>query len=79
MSDKIKELAEEAGFDNTIPIFDANSKVWQFKTFDIEKFANLIIQECIDAIDDGSGSLSSIAEHSWRQICVDEIKNKWKD
>ena len=33
-----------------------------------------IIQECIDAIDDGDGQMSSMAEHNWRQVCVNELK-----
>ena len=33
-----------------------------------------VIQECIDAIDDGDGAMSSMAEHNWRQVCVNELK-----
>jgi hypothetical protein len=40
-----------------------------------EKFANLIILECVASIDDGGGSMSSIAEHTWRQICCGEIRS----
>ena len=39
-----------------------------------EKFAELIVRDCINAIDDGEGLVSSMAENCWRQVCVKEIK-----
>ena len=40
MNERIKELAEQAGWDNHHSKFDTR----------IEKFAELIVQECIDII-----------------------------
>ena len=40
MNDKIKELAEKCGFRSNPNIYDRN------QSFDIEKFAELIVREC---------------------------------
>ena len=47
---------------------------WSITDEQIEKFAKLIINECIMAIDDGNGEASSISEHAWRTRCQTEIK-----
>jgi hypothetical protein len=46
MNNKIKELAEESGY---IP--DSSTEE-AFNEFRIEKFARLIVQECLDTIED---------------------------
>ena len=51
MSDKINELAEKAGWINENQ-FSIWHKLNQYQNFNKEKFAELIIQECINAIDD---------------------------
>jgi hypothetical protein len=43
-----------------------------------KKFAQLIIQECCDTIDDGNGAASSISENAWRQQCIREIKKHFE-
>ena len=63
MNIKIKQFAEQAGFD----VYGWNEK-------EFEKFAELIVKECVGCIDDGRGEASSMAEHGWRQVCQKEIK-----
>ena len=38
------------------------------------KFAELIVQKCCDVIGNGDSSMSSSAEHGWRETCQIEIK-----
>lgn len=45
MNERIKELAEQSGFRSNPDIYDRN------QSFDIEKFAELIVKECLLAID----------------------------
>jgi hypothetical protein len=45
MNEVIKELAEQCGFRPQPSIYDRN------QSFDIEKFAELIVQECVNWID----------------------------
>ena len=42
MNERIKELAEQCGFKSNPDIYDRN------QSFDIEKFAKLIIRECAE-------------------------------
>ena len=44
MNERIKELAEQCGFRPQPSIYDRN------QSFDIEKFAELIVRECINEI-----------------------------
>ena len=46
MNERIRELAEQAGFD------DRGSNHTAYMNFDHEKFAELIVQECIAAVED---------------------------
>ena len=41
MNERIKELAEQCGFRSNPNIYDRN------QSFDIEKFAELIVRECV--------------------------------
>jgi len=45
MNNKIKELAEESGVRFWHSVFEND-----YENFDIEMFANLIIEECADAL-----------------------------
>ena len=47
MNERIKELAEQCGFKSNPDIYDRN------QSFDIEKFAELIVKEC-DGVADHS-------------------------
>jgi len=45
MNERIRQLAEQAGFD------DRGSNHTAYMNFDHEKFAELIIQDCMDVVD----------------------------
>ena len=44
MNERIEELAEQCGFKRQPSIYDRN------QSFDIEKFAELIVRECLDQL-----------------------------
>ena len=44
MNERIRQLSEQCGFRSNPDIYDRN------QSFDIEKFAELIVRECIDVI-----------------------------
>lgn len=44
MNERIRRLADEAGFRSNPDMYDRN------QSFDIDKFTQLIVQECIDII-----------------------------
>ena len=46
MNERIKELAEQCGFKSNPDIYDRN------QSFDIEKFAELIVEECRNVVSD---------------------------
>ena len=48
MNDRIKELAEQCGFKSNPNIYDRN------QSFDIPKFAELIVAECTKILADNS-------------------------
>lgn len=72
MNEKFKALLVVCGFSNDeiMDILD-DKKTSQY----LENFAKLIVNECIKAIDDGGGSMSSIAEHITREVCQSEIRS----
>jgi hypothetical protein len=47
MNKKIEELAEQCGFRSNPNVYDRN------QSFDIEKFAQLIVRECSEVIRNG--------------------------
>jgi hypothetical protein len=72
MNEKISSLFNVCGFPNDEIMeicLDANKSLY------IQRFAELIINECIKAIDDGDGSMSSMAEHSMRSVCQSDIRS----
>jgi hypothetical protein len=62
MNERIQELAEQCGFKPQPSIYDRN------QSFDIEKFAELIVRECINTVSDCS------VEYCTRPQIVNEIK-----
>ena len=64
MNEKIKALAKQAGWNPARPPY---GKFSQYDEFDHEKFAELIVQECVGIADeyDGVGStiVSRIEKH----------------
>ena len=62
MNERIKQLAEQAGF------IDRGSNHTAYMSFDHEKFAELIVQECMDVVAKKCASptaYNALAEH-WR-------------
>jgi hypothetical protein len=77
MNNRIEELAKKMDFD-----CDEDKMFWDQDGLndgvDLEKFAQMIIQECCNVIDDGNGAASSISENAWRQQCIREIKKHFE-
>jgi len=48
MNERIEKLAEQCGFRSNPNIYDRN------QSFDIEKFAELIVQECVQTLIDNT-------------------------
>ena len=65
MNERIEQLAEQCWTHTKVPLFGAKSPHWEF---DRHKFAELIVQECIDTISDCS------IEYCTRPQIVSEIK-----
>jgi len=51
MNNRIKQLAEQAGSTHK-----QNLGVYQFYSDELEKFAELIVQECVDICESGSNT-----------------------
>ena len=65
MNERIEQLAEQCWVHTNEPLFAAKSPHWEF---DRQKFAELIVQECIDTVSDCS------IEYCTRPQIVSEIK-----
>ena len=55
MNERIKELAEQAGLRFTQLMSNPMVPVVDGKETDLEKFAELIVRECIDVVEDAGG------------------------
>jgi len=74
MNERIKELAEQCGFKSNPDIYDRN------QSFDIPKFAELIVQECIRIVENvspGYEDYRNQIEDAFRIDCVEEIKQSF--
>jgi hypothetical protein len=72
MNKRIKELAEQAGF-----YFDEYNEPTTRKA---EKFAELIVKECIGVVENlspGYKDYRDQIEDAFRRDCVEEIKHKF--
>ena len=67
MNERIQQLAEQAGFRSNPDIYDRN------QSFDMEKFAELIVQECVAICRNIDGEEDSMARCG-RQDCAVEIQ-----
>ena len=70
MNERIKEFAKQTGY---IWHASGDPKVYEFTPEKLEKFAELIVQECARVIDRGAGEMSSQAETIWCNVCRDDI------
>jgi hypothetical protein len=72
MNERIRELAEQA----TVPFKDEN--LFECYHFSKEKFALLLIQECLTVVNDtpvGYRDYRNQIEEGMRDACVDRLKN----
>jgi hypothetical protein len=70
MNERIKLLAEQAGWDNHHSKFDTR----------IKKFAELIVAECIGVVENlspGYKDYRDQIEDAFRRDCVEEIKKQF--
>lgn len=74
MNEKFKDLLVVSGFPNDEIMEMLEDKK---KSEYLENFAKLIVNECIKAIDDGDGSMSSMGEHFMREECQLEIRMRF--
>ena len=73
MNERIKELAEQAGLRFTQLMSNPMVPIVDGKETDLEKFAELIVRECIAICQDIDGE-DNIDARSGRQDCAVEIK-----
>jgi hypothetical protein len=73
MNERIKELAEQAGLRFTQLMSNPMVPVVDGKETDLEKFAELIVRECVAICQDVDGE-DNIDARSGRQDCAVEIK-----
>ena len=74
MNERIKELAEQCGFKSNPDIYDRN------QSFDVSKFAELIVLECIVIVENvspGYEDYRNQIEDAFRRDCVEEIKQSF--
>ena len=73
MNERIKELAEQAGYKHP----DAVGMCEDYAYFDHEKFAELIVRECVgivEGISPGYKDYRDQIEDAFRRDCMEEIK-----
>ena len=69
MNERIKELAEQCGFKSNPDIYDRN------QSFDIEKFAELIVRECADICMEMAAKCAGLpGDGALAKDCADWIK-----
>ena len=74
MNERIKELAEQCGHRSNPDIYDRN------QSFDIQKFAELIIRDCVGVVENmspGYDDYRNQIEDAFRDECVDTIFYKF--
>ena len=69
MNERIKELAEQCGFRSNPDIYDRN------QSFDIEKFAELIVRECMEVCKSRVGNADY---NTGRLHCVSDIREHFR-
>jgi hypothetical protein len=75
MNERIKELAEQAGFNMHNDLIDGHNF-----NYEIEKLANIVIQECIGVVENlspGYKDYRDQIEDAFRRDCVAEMKLKF--
>jgi len=72
MNERIEQLAEQCGFRSNPDVYDRN------QSFDIEKFAQLIVRECCEVLEQTEDALDRQKWPSPRG-CVKYIKDYFGD
>jgi hypothetical protein len=75
MNERIKELAEQAGFNMHNDLIDGHNF-----NYEIEKLANIVIQECVSVVENlspGYKDYRDQIEDAFRRDCVEEMKHKF--
>jgi len=78
MNERILELAEQAS-NTTTSYYDGRGNVTQ-TVFDKEKFAELIVKECVsivEGVSPGYEDYRNQIEDAFRRDCVESIKHKF--
>ena len=74
MNERIEKLAEQCGFRSDPDIYDRN------QSFDIERFAELLVRECISTIENAENGYQDYRnqiEDGMRDHCISLVKNKF--
>ena len=70
MTPRIKQLAEQCGFRSNPDIYDRN------QSFDIEKFALLIVRECIAIVEPSSYRRAYPENYRGGMDCLDTLDDR---
>ena len=74
MNERILELAEQAGFRSDVTVTDGNNKRIDTKTsIALEKFAELIVRECINTVNKRYMGDNNREDFEVRR-CVEDLK-----
>jgi hypothetical protein len=69
MNERIKQLAEQSGFRSDVTVSDGNSVHIVTKTEQsLDKFAELIVKECIEVIDNTSDNTKLMRVDPYQKI-----------
>lgn len=71
MNERITEIAEQCGFRANPDVYDRN------QAFDIAKFAELIVRECVGVVENlspGYDDYRNQIEDAFRRDCVEQLK-----
>jgi hypothetical protein len=75
MNERIRQLAEQAGFNMHNDLIDGHNF-----NYEIEKLANIVIQECVSVVENlspGYKDYRDQIEDAFRRDCVEEMKHKF--
>jgi hypothetical protein len=77
MNERIRELAEQAGITTNLNTDYFEKDINKWIDYFSEKFAELIVQECVDIVEDlspGYQDYRNQIEDAFRRDCVEKVK-----
>jgi hypothetical protein len=80
MNERIRELAEQAGITTNLNTDYFEKDINKWIDYFSEKFAELIVQECVDIVEDlspGYQDYRNQIEDAFRKDCVAKIKHEF--